>query len=133
MVSFAGYFDAERLETVGASQPDQSEPTCESKDKTRVAVEARATMRLGKNYYEIQQGSEEHQRLSKSQLRLANAYADGTLIRVANEATVASGHGTLCLGDGSRVAIGGSTGGAYRRSVQNYVPPNYADMDLLSN
>ena len=48
MVSFAGYFDAECLETVGASQPDQSEPTCESKDKTRVAVEARATMRLGK-------------------------------------------------------------------------------------
>ena len=89
-------------------------------------------MRLGKKFYEVQHDPEDDHQLSKSQLQLANSYAAGTLTQIANDMTLASGDGNLCLRDGSKVAIGGSTGGAYTRSVSNYVPPNYADMDLSS-
>ena len=45
---------------------------------------------------------------------------------MTNEAVVAYGHGTLVDADSKVLAIGGSTGGAMRRYLDDFQPPDLA-------
>ena len=49
--------------------------------------------------------------LNAEQSETLQAYRNGQLLELANEATLESGHGRLKTADGKSVDIGGSTGG----------------------
>ena len=55
--------------------------------------------------------------------RLVEEFKNDSLRLRMNEAIIKRGHGTLVHGDGSRLAIGGSTGGLTRRNMDGFKAP----------
>ena len=61
--------------------------------------------------------------LSFDDQRLVEEFKNDSLRVRMNEAIIKRGHGTLVHGDGSRLAIGGSTGGLTRRNMDGFKAP----------
>jgi len=61
--------------------------------------------------------------LSFDDQRLVEEFKNDSLRLSMNEAIIKRGHGTLVHGDGSRLAIGGSTGGLTRRNMDGFKAP----------
>ena len=132
IVSFSGRFDANYLETVqgarprgsvGASQPDDQDNT--PQEKTKIANKHRGTLRWAEHLDRIRTANK--RRFSNDELQLLHDFDSGELLRQANDATRASGHGRLRSEDGTFQDIGASTGGLLRTVLDNWRPPVLED------
>ena len=64
-----------------------------------------------------------YETLSAADRLLVEEFRNDSLRVTANQAIIKWGHGTLIHGDGRRLAIGGSTGGLTRRSMDGFKAP----------
>ena len=137
MLAFTGVFDPEQLrgllkskdptdeEASGPPKEDQrrlrtrkTEARCAFNEAERLA-QARARAR--------ESGASQPADLdfSLAQLDLLKKWDSGELRRNRNDAIKALGHGRLENRKGQALEIGGSTGGASKRLIDHYVPPDW--------
>ena len=118
LLSFSGRWDAAFFET--APLPQQvGQQAEEQKKATRAAVNARAKLRLAKNYEFLGK----NRRLYADHQDLLAKLRDGTLEAEAKRLTLLSGHGNFQRSDGTSLNIGGSTGGFTRAVLYDWAPP----------
>ena len=67
--------------------------------------------------------------LDQDEQQLVERYRSGQLLREANAAIIAYGHGTLLDETRSRIALGDSSGGFSRRFLDDWHPPTDADLE----
>jgi len=130
IISFSGKLDKDFLEqghpkllsraSAGASQPDAKDNV--PQERTRLAHKARDTLRWAQHLASRRRAG--RTRFSKEDKQLLEDYDNGNLLRQANDATKASGHGRLRNSDGTFQDIGGSTGGLARTVLDNWEPPD---------
>ena len=91
------------------------------------AAEAKVCWRQGKYFSSrIARGHLKLDTLLPSEQELVTKFNEGTLLREANAAVLAHGHGTLRDEQGSVTEMGGSTGGFTREFFDHYSPPDTA-------
>jgi hypothetical protein len=138
LVSFTGRFEANYLETVqgapprgsvGACQPDDQDNT--PQEKTKIANEHRGTFRWAEHLDRIRTAHKRphKRRFSNAELQLLHEFDTGELLREANDATRASGHGRLRSEDGSFQDIGASTGSLLRTVLDDWKPSTLQYVD----
>ena len=131
IVSFTGRFEANYLAkvesvrvrgSVGDSQPDDHD-----QEKTKIANQARRTLRWAQHLdrKRTTSGANKSFLWTDEDLQLLEQLDSGELLRIANEATRASGHGRLRNQDGTFKDIG--TGGLLRTVLDNWRPPVLGD------
>ena len=124
MLSFSGKWNIKFFENMPApTQPGQC--TEQQKKNTIAAAEARASVRYAKMCHHMQVTKKWC--LTSSQLSLVARLRDGSLEDEAQKLT-RSGNGTIRRPDGSRVNIGGSTGGFTRTVLYDWTPPDVSDL-----
>ena len=100
---------------------------------------ARARLRRGKMLEALQKklsqgkeakgkGKRKARPLNPKQLRVLQEYRSGELRMQANKLIMISSHGCLKKEDHSFVDIGGSTGGFVRTVLDDWEPPDLADL-----
>ena len=136
IISFSGKLDAEFLEqglsTQATASADASQLGDEDnvpKERTRLAHKAREDLRWAEHLARAK--AEGRTRFTRQDQYFLAELANGNLLRKANDATRASGHGRLRKSDGTYEDIGGSTGGLTRTVLDNWKPPDLEDpLDL---
>ena len=127
LLSFSGRWDPAFFEKEPVPQA-KGESAEEKKKKTHAAHEARARLRLAKQYAAMLATPwRSLSQLKPAQQRLVQQLRNGTLQREANRLTIASGHGRIKRTDGTSLDIGGSTGGFTRCILYDFSPPNLDD------
>ena len=134
IVSFTGRFQANYLETVqgarprgsvGAPQPDDQDNT--PQEKTKIANEHRGTFRWAEHLDRIRTANKRS--FSNAELQLLHEFDIGELLREANDATRASGHGRLRSEDGSFQDDCSSTGSLLRTLLDDWKPSTLQYVD----
>ena len=136
IISFSGKLDAEFLEqglsTQATASADASQLGDEDnvpKERTRLAHKAREDLRWAEHLARAKAAG--RKRFTRQDQYFLAELANGNLLRKANDATRASGHGRLRKSDGTYEDIGGSTGGLTRTVLDNWKPPDLEDpLDL---
>ena len=135
LLSFTGRFDVAFLENAiarGAKEPPTMPGgrTEQQKQQVRDAQMARARLRRGAMLERLQERVSQGKArpLNPGQLRVLQKYQSGELRKQANKLTMISGHGRLKKEDHSFVDIGGSTGGFVRTVLDDWEPPDLADL-----
>ena len=138
LLSFTGRFDVAYLEESIAKSKSKGpampgERTEQQKQQTRDAQMARARLRRGANLERLQERLHSEwggaRPLTPNQLRVLEDFQSGELRRLANKATLSSGHGRLRNEDDSFLDIGGSTGGFVRTVLDDWEPPDLAGFE----
>ena len=135
LLSFTGRFDVAFLENAiarGTKEPPTMPGgrTEQQKQQVRDAQMARARLRRGAMLERLQERVSQGKArpLNPGQLRVLQKYQSGELRKQANKLTMISGHGRLKKEDHSFVDIGGSTGGFVRTVLDDWEPPDLADL-----
>ena len=128
VILFTGKIQLDMLRSVahGASQPAvnlaaRPENAMLKKAATEAKFNLRHAMVLRRR---LDSGSLCENSLSASEKELLWELPQATLLRKANAAIIAFGHGTLRNEQGNFIHIGGSTGGFARMFLENYTPPD---------
>ena len=136
VLSFTGKFDPDFFASLRDPGPPPGELTETQRRNNRLAVEARARLRLAKKYARQRDkihtgGAPQPAALTRKQQNLLELYDAGTLLADANRLTRISGNGRLRPSDGSFVDIGGSTGGYTRVALYDWEPPDVRGFDVV--
>jgi hypothetical protein len=144
IISFSGRYDANFLAqvqattvpqsdisaaqsnpTAGASQPEVQDNV--PQQRTRNAQECRNTLRWAEHL--ARKRAAGRGRFSYGDQQLLRDFDTGDLLRQANAATRASGHGRLKNADGTFQDIGASTGGLARTVLDDWKPVDQEDQE----
>ena len=131
IVSFTGRFEANYLAKVESvrvrGMQFDSQPDDHDQEKTKIAKQARSTLRWAQHLdrKRTTSGANKSFLWTDEDLQLLEHLDSGELLRRANEATRASGHGRLRNQDGTFKDIG--TGGLLRTVLDNWMPPVLGD------
>ena len=126
ILSFTGKFDPASLSGLRDPPAHPGELTESQREKNKLAVEARAKLRLGLKYSRLRARKTG---LTRKQEELLQLYDNGTLLTEANRLTQISGNGRLRRSDGSFIDIGGSTGGYTRTVLYDWEPPHVTEFE----
>ena len=119
VLSFTGRFDPEFFNNLKPPPLQEGELSPDQKERTKRAVFARGQFRMAQTYDKLR---EKHGYLSRSMKALLARYDNDSLRKEANEATLHSGNGRLRREDGTKMDIGGSTGGLTRILLEHWKP-----------
>ncbi len=128
VILFTGCADIEMLRKAAgpaATSPAESlAARPENAQLKRTAFVAKQRLREGNRLVNLMgQGKLDDGRLAAREKQLLQQRVSGELLRDANSAIIAYGHGTLRSEDGtSSLALGGSTGGRTRAIIDNWKP-----------
>ena len=136
VLSFQGRFDPSFFANLSPPALQAGEQTEEQRSNNKLAVEARAKLRLALKYVRLREKIRSGNcapgtALSRKQEDLLALYDNGTLLVEANRLTRISGNGRLRRSDGSFVDIGGSTGGYARTVLHDWQPPDVTEFDCM--
>ena len=129
LLSFTGRFDPKYFKTHPKPPPAPDERTPEQKEATRQAVEARGRLRLAEKYARLRRAKQDDRIQTPKAQQLLHLLDNGHLRKEATRLTRISGHGRLRLADGSRLDLGGSTGGYVRQVLDKWAPPQLPHED----
>ena len=136
ILSFTGNFDPVYLAELPPPPPQAGELTESQRQRNRLAVEARAKLRLARKYERLRDKLRSGKgapvpALKRHQEDLLKLYDNGTLLADANRLTHSSGNGRLRRSDESFVDIGGSTGGYARTVLYDWEPPDVTEFEVV--
>ena len=127
VVSFTGECDHKMFAKLWDERPDK---TAESTDRdTQATLKQQA--RLARDQYRYAASAQTRQqkgyRVSGKEMAMIKLYECEKLRKDANRATRTWGHGRLKHKDGTFTDIGGNTGGATRKVLDDWEPPSWPD------
>ena len=136
ILSFTGKFDPAYLAGLPPPPAQAGELTESQRQRNRLAVEARAKLRLARKYARLRDTIRSGKggpgtALTRQQEDLLKLYDNGTLLTDANRLTQSSGNGRLRRSDGSFIDIGGSTGGYARTVLYDWEPPDLTEFEVV--